>query len=163
MNVIRFKGECTIASKPTWYIVTVRRLSKYQKVKRDIIRLEEQLEGSGPKTTTSISLAPGRSGTSDQVGNLAQSEVDKQEELREYEAEIRLIDRLIETLPDIERTLIQLRYLEENKDAYVQRIMRKQGFRVKSSQTYYNVKDRAVEKLAAAFGLIQTENEEISK
>lgn len=121
------------------------------------------MEGAGPRTTASMSLAPGSSGTSDKVGNLAQSTLDKQEKLRQLQVETRFIDRLVETLPDIERTLIQLRYLEENKDAYVQRIMRKKGFKVKSSQTYYNVKDRAVEKLAAAFGLIQTESEEISK
>ena len=87
--------------------------------------------------------------------------MDKREELGEIESEIRIIEQLVESLTEAKQTLIRLRYLEENKDRYVWRVLVRQGIKVKSERSYYNLKDSAVEDLAKAFGYAEKrENEE---
>lgn len=133
----------------------MRRLSLYQEHSRKAIRLQEEIGASGPKTTAGYSLTPGSSGTSDQVGRLAEKMVDKQEELNQYELEIRIIDRLIESLSEAKGLLIRLRYIEDNKDRYVMHVLIKNGVKVKSERSFYAMKDEAILDLAKAFGYVE--------
>lgn len=100
-------------------------------------------------------MTPGSSGTSDQVGRLAEKMVDKQEELNQYELEIRIIDRLIESLSEAKGLLIRLRYIEDNKDRYVMHVLIKNGVKVKSERSFYAMKDEAILDLAKAFGYVE--------
>lgn len=141
--------------KPIWYNKTVRRLSLYQEHKRKVIRLREEAEAAGPKTTAGYSLTPAGNDTSDQVGNLAGNIVDKHEQLKQVEMEIRIIEKLVESLAEPKKTLIALRYLEENKDSYVWKVLIRNGERVKSGRSYHALKDKAVLELAKAFEFVE--------
>lgn len=144
--------------KPIWYSKTVRRLSFYQEQRRIAMRLREEIEASGPKTTAGYSLVPSFSGPGDSVGNLAEKEIDKREELRQVETELRIVEKLIDSLQEPKRMLIRMKYLEENKDIYVWKTLIRNKYRVKSQHTYYNIKDEAVQELAKAFGYVEKDD-----
>jgi len=137
--------------KPPYFIKTIKRITKYQDHVRRIAFLREEIERLQPKTTPVYSLAPAPMGTSDQTGDTAGSIVDKQRELFELENEVFLIDLAIGQLSEPKQFIIKLKYIEGNKDKYVQRLLKKEHG-VKSKDTYYRLKDEAVEELAKMFG-----------
>lgn len=143
-------------SRPAWFYKTINRLSKYQEHQRRGTYLHEEISRLQPKTTTVYSLAPAHSGISDQVGNMAQTIVDKQEELIKTENEIYLIDIAIGQLSKEKQLIVRLRYIEANKDSYVQRLLKKEHG-VKSRDKYYSLKDEAVGELAGTFGYLKEE------
>lgn len=143
-------------SRPAWFYKTINRLSKYQEYERRIIYLREEISRQQPKTTPVYSLAPAHSGISDQVGNMAQTIVDKQEELIKTENEIYLMDLAIGQLSEEKQFIIREKYIQVNKDAYVQRLLKK-DYGVKNKDKYYSLKDEAVEELASTFGYLKGE------
>jgi hypothetical protein len=72
-------------------------------------------------------------------------------ELREKEQEIELIDLAIGMLSEQKRLLIDLKYLQDNKDVYVQGVLRKQH-NIRSRDAYYRLKGDAVGKLSKMLG-----------
>lgn len=146
-------------SRPPWFYKTIERISKYQERQRRATFLREEIAHLCPKTTPVYSLAPSHSGTSDQVANLAQTILDKQEELRKAENEIYLIDVAIGQLSEEKQLIIKERYIQGNKDAYVRRLL-KRDYKIKSKDKYYSLKDKAVEELARTFGYLKEEGKE---
>ena len=133
----------------------MKRLSNYQYLtnRAKVLRLE--IEFAGPKTTAAYSLAPAYSGPGDSVGQLAEQMVDKETELRQAEQEIRLIDTVVGLLDERDRMIIDLKYLQGNKDAYVILQLRKKYGGVRSRDTYYRWKDDAVAELAKMLGKLK--------
>jgi len=82
---------------------------------------------------------------------LAGTLVDKQGELRQIEQEIHLIDVAISMLPAPKKLIIDLKYMQGNKDIYVQRVLKKKHG-IKSRDSYYRYKDEAVGELAKMLG-----------
>lgn len=76
---------------------------------------------------------------------------DKKAELEQKEKEIRLIDTAVGMLSEEKQLIIRVKYLEDNKDKYVQWVLRKKHG-TKSRDTYYKLKDEAVAELARTFG-----------
>lgn len=147
---------CAISSKPTWYVQCIKRLSRYQENQNRANILRKEIEFGGPKTTAAYSLAPAYTGPGDSVGNLAGSIGDMRQELLGLEKENALIDYAVSLLSQEKQLIISLKYLQENKDLYVQRILRKEH-RIKSRDTYYRWKDEAVGELAKMLGEMKGE------
>jgi hypothetical protein len=80
--------------------------------------------------------------------------VDKHGELKGIETEIYLIDVAIKQLSEDKQLIVRLRYIEANKDSYVQRLLKKEHG-VKSRDKYYSLKDEAVLELAKTFGEVK--------
>lgn len=108
----------------------------------------------GVKTTVTYSDMPHGSGTSDSTGDLAVKVGDKHRELEQLQRDIELIDYAVGMIPEIKRFIIDLKYLQDNKDDYVQRKLY-QKHRLKSRDSYYRLKDEAVEELAKMMGEVK--------
>jgi hypothetical protein len=122
-------------SRPAWFNTVIERLSKHPEYERRIIYLREEISCLYTE------------------GNLA---VDKQEELKELENEIYLIDVAIRQLSKDKQLLIKEKYIQENKDTYVLRLLNK-NYGVKSKNKYYSLRDEAIEELAGMFGYLKGE------
>ena len=86
--------------------------------------------------------------------------MDKQEEPKGIETEIYLMDIAIKQLSEDKQLIVRLRYIEGNKDSYVQRLLKKEHG-VKSRDKYYSLKDEAVLELAGTFGYLKEGKEDV--
>ena len=71
--------------------------------------------------------------------------------LVELQNENELIDLAVGMLPEAKKLIINVKYLQENKDDYAQRVLRK-NHGLRSRDSYYRLKDEAVEELAKTMG-----------
>ncbi len=144
-----------------WYKMTVNKLTGYMNLKARAEFLQEELEEKGPKLTVNYRMTPGGGGISDQVGNLAQYKVDREAEVAFCIQEIHAIERALGMLSEPEQLAIRTRYLEGNKDSYAWRTVslygQKHQLRLNSRDTYYRLKEGALEKLARIFGFREGE------
>jgi hypothetical protein len=68
-----------------------------------------------------------------------------------------ILDYAVSMLSDIKRFLIDLKYMQDNKDVYVQSALKKR-YDIRSRDTYYRLKDEAVKELARMLGETQSDN-----
>ena len=137
--------------RPPWYYSTIFRITRYKGNQDRITYLLRELSMMGVKTTQVCSDMPHGSGVSDSTGDLASKIYDKKKLLVELQNENELIDLAVGMLPEAKKLIIDTKYLQENKDDYAQRVLRKHhGLR--SRDSYYRLKDEAVEELAKTIG-----------
>jgi DNA helicase HerA-like ATPase len=137
--------------RPDYYYSVIHRLAKYKQNCDRIAYLQKDLGILGPKTTPGYTDMPHGSGTTDSTGDLAAKVSDKLNELLQLQKDVELIDYAVSMLSEIKQLIIDVKYKQENKDIYVQSILRKKHG-VKSRDSYYRLKDEAVEELAKMMG-----------
>ena len=141
----------TKQKRPPWHYSTISRLTRYKGNQDRITYLLRELSMMGVKTTQVCSDMPHGSGVSDSTGDLASKIYDKKKLLVELQNENELIDLAVGMLPDAKKLIIDTKYLQENKDDYAQRVLRK-NHGLRSRDSYYRLKDEAVEELAKTMG-----------
>ena len=139
--------------RPPWFYLTISKLSGYKRKVDRIDYLQKELGSMGVKTTQVYTDMPHGSGTSDSTGDLASKVGDKQTELAGLIIEVDLIEYAVGMLDKVKNLIITEKYLNENKDAYVQFCLKK-NHSFRSRDTYYRLRDEAVGELAGIMGII---------
>ena len=137
--------------KPDYYFSVIHRLAKYKQNCDRIAYLQKELGMMGPKTTPGYTDMPHGSGTTDSTGDLGTKVADKNSELLQLQKDVELIDYAVGMLSEIKQFIIDLKYKQDNKDIYVQHVLKKRHG-IKSRDSYYRLKDEAVEELAKMMG-----------
>ena len=141
----------TKQKRPPWHYSTISRLTHYKPNQDRITYLLKELSMMVVKTTQVCSDMPHGSGVSDSTGDLASKIYDKKKLLVELQNENELIDLAVGMLTEAKKLIIDTKYLQENKDDYAQRILRK-NHGLRSRDSYYRLKDEAVQELAKTMG-----------
>ena len=136
---------------PPYHYAVINRLTRYKPNCDRIVYIKKELAMMGVKTTVTYSDMPHGSGTSDSTGDLASRISDKKRELLQLQNEVELIYLAVSMLPDVTRLIITERYLNDNKEAYVQFVLKK-NHGLRSRDSYYRLKDEAVGELARMMG-----------
>jgi len=136
---------------PPWHYITIARLTRYKPNQDRIAYLLRELSMMGVKTTQVCTDMPHGSGVSDSTGDLASKISDKKKLLVELQNENELIDLAVGMLSEAKKLIIDVKYLQENKDDYAQRVLQK-NHGLRSRDSYYRLKDEAVEELAKMMG-----------
>jgi len=136
---------------PPYHYAVINRLTRYKPNCDRIAYIEKELAMMGVKTTVTYSDMPHGSGTSDSTGDLASKIGDKKRELLQLRNEVELIDLAVGMLSDAKRLIITTRYLEDQQDKYAQWLLKKKHA-VRAIQTYYTMKDQAIDELADKMG-----------
>jgi len=136
---------------PPYYYAVIARLTRYKGNQDRIAYLLKELSMLGVKTTVTYSDMPHGSGTGDSTGDMASKVGDKRRELIRAQNEVELIDLAVGMLSEPKKLIIDLKYLQENKDDYAQRMLRK-NHGLRSRDSYYRLKDEAVGELAKMMG-----------
>ena len=139
---------------PPWHYITIARLTRYKPNQDRIAYLLRELSMMGVKTTQVCSDMPHGSGTSDSTGDLASRIGDRKRELVQLQNEVELIDLAVGMLTEAKGLIITERYLNDNKEAYVQFVLKK-NHGLRSRDSYYRLKDEAVGELAKTMGEIK--------
>ena len=151
----RIRRGCLIGTKS--YANTIRRLAAYKYNLERINIIIKELGIMGVKITPTLTDMPHGSGISDATGDLASRVGDKYNELIRMQNEKEILDYAVSMLSDIKRFLIDLKYMQDNKDVYVQSALKKR-YDIRSRDTYYRLKDEAVKELARMLGETQSDN-----
>lgn len=136
---------------PLYYYAVIARLTRYKPNQDRIAYLLRELSMMGVKTTQVCSDMPHGSGTSDSTGDLASRISDRKRELVQLQNEVELIDLAVGLLGEAKKLIIDVKYLQENKDDYTQRVLQK-NHGLRSRDSYYRLKDEAVGELAKTMG-----------
>lgn len=136
---------------PMWYYSTIRKLARYKHDTDRIDYLIMDISISGTKITPAYSDQPHGSSTSDSTGDLAERVGDKRTELKALQRDIALLDYAVSKLSEIKQLIIDLKYKQDNKELYVQSVLRKRHG-IKSRDSYYRFRDEAVEEIAMIMG-----------
>ena len=136
---------------PPYYYSVIARLTRYKGHQDRILYLTKELSMMGVKTTQEYTDMPHGSGTSDSTGDMASKVGDKRKELIQAQNEVELIDLAVGMLSEAKGLIITERYLNDNKEAYVQFVLKK-NHGLRSRDSYYRLKDEAVEELSRMMG-----------
>ena len=139
---------------PPYYYAVIARLTRYKGNQDRIAYLLKELSMLGVKTTVTYSDMPHGSGTGDSTGDMASKVGDKRRELIRAQNEVELIDLAVGMLTEAKGLIITERYLNDNKEAYVQFVLKK-NHGLRSRDSYYRLKDEAVGELAKTMGEIK--------
>ena len=136
---------------PPYHYAVISRLTRYKPNCDRIVYIEKELAMMGVKTTQVCTDMPHGSGTSDSTGDMASKVGDKRRELIQAQNEVELIDLAVGMLSEVKGLIITERYLNDNKEAYVQFVLKK-NHGLRSRDSYYRLKDEAVEELSRMMG-----------
>jgi len=139
---------------PLYHYSTISRLTRYKPNQDRIAYLLRELSMMGVKTTQVCTDMPHGSGVSDSTGDLASKISDKKKLLVELQNENELIDLAVGMLGEVKRLIITERYLNDNKETYVQFVLKK-NHGLRSRDSYYRLKDEAIGELAKMMGEIK--------
>jgi hypothetical protein len=123
--------------------------------------LRQEIEYMGPKTTSTLSHAPGSTGTSDSTGRLACAIEEKLSDLRRIEQEIKLIETAVNMLSAPKKLIIEVRYLtDDGTDKAARLTLRAHGkrnkWRTMHNVTYQKLRDEAIKEIAEMLGETET-------
>lgn len=147
----------TTTKHPPYYYAVIKRLTRYKPNCDRLAYLEKELSAMGVKTTQVYTDMPHGSGTSDSTGDLAARIGDKKKELLQLQSEVELLELAVGMLKERGQLVIRLRYFDENKEDYVLETLGRQHG-VWSRDSYYRIKNGAVEELAVIMGEVNSTN-----
>jgi len=139
-------------SDEQWFKDTVYQL-KHKPIWEERIRiLRARIEETTPNCIAQYSLAPGGTGPGDQTGNLALRRAEWQREIEEKQRAIEEINKAMNLLSDLQKTIIELRYFKDLRDWHIYDLSK-----IPVGKTlYYELRDEAVRTIAKCLGFLKS-------